>query len=233
MHTFFDPELDEGTSSFVLNEEESSHACRVLRLKVGDPILLLNGNGIGFNALIKEAHPKKCMVEILGSFGQDKNRNAFHVHIAIAPTKNSERLDWFIEKATEIGVDEISFLNCENNERKSIKLDRIRRIAIAAMKQSQRLYLPKLNELQSFHSFISNYPKGMLAYCGEGDKVTISNCFSGNMPILIGPEGDFSEKEKEYALANDYKLITLGENRLRTETAGLYACMEAVLKTTT
>jgi 16S rRNA (uracil1498-N3)-methyltransferase len=230
MHSFYDPNITKASSTFVLNEEESNHACRVLRLKEGDSILLLNGNGMGFHATIKDSHPKKCVVDIVSSFEQEKSSNKSHVHIAIAPTKNSDRLDWFIEKATEIGIDEISFLNCENNERKSIKMDRIKRIAIAAMKQSKRLHLPLLNELQSFNTFITCHPNGLIAYCGDGEKETLSNCFS-NQPILIGPEGDFSEKEKDFALANDYKLITLGNNRLRTETAGLFACMEAVLKT--
>lgn len=229
MHLFYDPTIDINQSSHILSEEESKHACRVLRLKEGDEILLLNGKGFEFKARINDANPKRCSVEIL-NFTEEVNPE-YTLHIAIAPTKNSDRIEWFLEKATEIGITEISLLLCSNNERKQTKNERFEKILISAMKQSKRLYLPKLNSLISFKDFIKQNPKGLIAHCYDGDKSTISESFEIlNCPILIGPEGDFTLIEVEEALKNGYKAISLGGNRLRTETAGLMAVMQAKLK---
>ena len=226
MHLFYDPTISSTDKTHTLSEEESKHACRVLRLKEGDEIALLNGNGFEFLARIIDSNPKKCTVEIV-SFMEEKI-SPYSIHIAIAPTKNNDRIEWFLEKATEIGITDITFLLCSNNERKQTKDERFEKILISAMKQSKRLFLPKLNPLTPFKEFVSKYPKGLIAHCYEGAKTTITTDFkTTNFPILIGPEGDFTLSEVELALQTGYKTISLGENRLRTETAGLYSCMQA------
>ncbi len=228
MHSFYDAHITTDIKEYILSEDESKHACRVMRLKEGDEILLLNGNGASLTAVITEANSKKCRVRIT-NVKQDK-LPSHSIHIAIAPTKNNDRIEWFLEKATEIGITEVTLLLCTNNERKQTKEERFEKILIAAMKQSQRTFLPKLNALTPIKAFISEHPTGLIAYCGEIEKHSIRTDFkSTNCPILIGPEGDFTPSEVEQALKSGYKTITLGENRLRTETAGLVACMQAVL----
>lgn len=228
MHSFYDAYITTDIKEYILSEDESKHACRVMRLKEGGEILLLNGNGASLTAVITEANPKKCRVRITG-VKQDKSPS-YTIHIAIALTKNNDRIEWFLEKATEIGITEITLLLCSNNERKQIKEERFEKILIAAMKQSKRTFLPSLNALTQFKTFIQEHPTGLIAYCGEMEKHSISTDFkSTNCPILIGPEGDFTPSEVEHALKSGYKTLTLGENRLRTETAGLVACMQAVL----
>jgi 16S rRNA (uracil1498-N3)-methyltransferase len=225
MHLFYDPTIDILAKTHILNEEESKHACKVMRLVIGNEIAILNGKGVEFIAKIVEAHPKHCKVEIISKTEELKPN--YDLHIAIAPTKIIDRIEWFLEKATEIGITEITPLICSNSERKIIKEERLEKILIAAMKQSKRLFLPKLNPLTEISSFIKQHPKGLIAHCYEGDKASISEVFeTKNSPILIGPEGDFSMKEVEIALNSGYKTITLGKNRLRTETAGLYAVMQ-------
>ena len=225
MHLFYDPTIDVLAKTHILNEEESKHACKVMRLVIGNEIAILNGKGIEFTAKIVEAHPKHCKVEIISK--TEELEPNYDLHIAIAPTKIIDRIEWFLEKATEIGITEITPLICSNSERKIIKEERLEKILIAAMKQSKRLFLPKLNPLTEISSFIKQHPKGLIAHCYEGDKSSISEVFeTKNSPILIGPEGDFSMKEVEIALNSGYKTITLGKNRLRTETAGLYAVMQ-------
>lgn len=206
-----------------LPEEESRHICKVLRLTEGDNILLVNGEGFEYEAEISVAHAKKCVVCITNSKFIEKD--PYHIHIAIAPTKNIDRFEWFLEKSTELGIHEITPLLCENNERKIIKLDRSAKILIAAMKQSKRAYLPKLNELTTFDDFITLHPNAFIAHCYAEEKNTLSpSKAQKDTPVIIGPEGDFSEKEVKIALAKGYVPITLGKTRLRTETAGLYAC---------
>jgi len=152
------------------------------------------------------------------------------VHLAIAPTKNMERMEWLAEKVTEMGITHLTLLHCRNNERKQVKLDRLQRILISAMKQSQRLHLPKLDDLCNFNDFVQSFPNGLIAHCAEGSKEPIQALSKENTgPILIGPEGDFTKEEVDFALQNGYKSITLGKNRLRTETAGLLVCAAAVL----
>lgn len=228
MHSFYDAHITAEIREYILSEDESKHVCRVIRLKEGDEILLLNGKGTSLTAVIIEANPKKCRVKIT-DFKQDKSPS-YSIHIAIAPTKNNDRIEWFLEKATEIGITEITLLLCSNNERKQTKEERFEKILISAMKQSKRTFLPQLHALTPIKTFIQNHPKGLIAYCGEGEKQTVLDAFNGlNCPILIGPEGDFTPTEVDLALKSGYKTITLGENRLRTETAGLVACMQAVL----
>jgi 16S rRNA (uracil1498-N3)-methyltransferase len=229
MHIFYDPHIATEAKDHILSEEESAHACRVLRLKTGDEIELLNGKGDSFKAVISDAHPKKCVLRILDRMSHQKPD--YSVHIAIAPTKNMERLEWFAEKTTELGITHITLLLCKNNERKVVKTDRLEKILVSAMKQSKRKFLPILTELIPFKDFIKENPKGLIAHCYNGEKSFISESWEKlNFPILIGPEGDFSMDEVELALKSGFKAIHLGENRLRTETAGLYACMQAIQK---
>lgn len=224
MNLFYIPEITPETTLIVLSEEESKHACRVLRLKVGDQVRLLDGVGGSYLAVIADDHPKHCRVSILDYTFEEKADQ--EIHIAIAPTKNNERIEWFLEKATELGITEVTLLLCSNSERKQVKEERFEKILVSAMKQSQRLYLPKLNSLVTFKEFIQKHPKGALAHCYEGEKKFLNSVLQpANYPILIGPEGDFSKKEVDLASTSGYDFISLGTNRLRTETAGLYACM--------
>lgn len=228
MHLFYDPNITEDTVSYQLNEAESRHVCKVLRLKEGGRVGLLNGNGLYAEAQITDADSKRCSVEIISREQQPLPSRS--VHIAIAPTKMNERMEWFVEKTTELGITEITFLLSKNSERKTIKPERFHNIAISAMKQSKRLFLPKINDLTKVDAFIRNHPNGYIAHCFEGEKQSLLKIFDNSSPVLIGPEGDFSPEECEMAKKHGYREITLGENRLRTETAGLYACMQALMK---
>lgn len=228
MHLFYDSNITQETASYQLNETESRHACKVLRLKQGDSIGLLNGNGLYAEAVITDANPKRCLVELTSK--QQQDAPSYSVHIAICPTKMNERMEWFVEKATELGVTEITFLLSKNSERKAIKLERFENIAVSAMKQSKRLYLPKINDLTKVDAFVKEHPNGFIAHCYDGEKQSLLEIFDSSSPVLIGPEGDFTPEEASLAKQNGYKEITLGENRLRTETAGLYACMQALMK---
>jgi len=228
MHLFYDPTLIKGTTTHTLNEEESKHACKVMRLKEDDSLIILNGKGQEFNAIIVDAHNKHCKIKIIEEKEEIKPKE--EIHIALAPTKMMDRLEWFLEKATEIGITEISLILCDNSERKVIKIERLEKILISAMKQSKRLFLPKLNNLIPFKEFISNNKNGLIAHCYDKEKSTIKDEFRlNNCPIIIGPEGDFSLDEVKTAIHNGYKTISLGDNRLRTETAALYCVMQSKL----
>lgn len=215
-----------------LPPEESRHIAKVLRMKAGDCIELVNGKGELFIGEITQALPKHVSVKQV-EFRRLKG-DPYHMHIAIAPTKNNDRLEWFMEKATELGIHEITPVICSNSERKIIKPERFQKILVAAMKQSKRGYLPQLNSLISFADFVQSHPNGLIAHCYEEAErnATIRSFFKKtpqawkdkNIPILIGPEGDFTLNEVETAMKNGYQAITLGKTRLRTETAGIYAC---------
>ena len=228
MHLFYDPTIDAESDTHQLSEEESKHACRVLRLKIGDVFQLLDGKGGIYNCRICDDNPKKCKVKI--ETREFHPAPPYQIHIAIAPTKNMDRIEWFAEKATEIGLTDLTLIIGKNSERKEVKLERIEKILVSAMKQSKQLYLPRLHPVTAVRTFISEYPNGMIAHCMDEDKSRISSSFNlKDCPILIGPEGDFTEDEVTMALNNGYKAVTLGSNRLRTETAGLYACMQMKL----
>jgi 16S rRNA (uracil1498-N3)-methyltransferase len=192
----------------------------------GDGLILVDGKGGWYHTVIVDANPKKCIVEIESKIEQFEKR-AFKLHIAIAPTKNIDRLEWFLEKATEIGIDEVTPLLCEHSERKQIKNDRLEKVIVSAMKQSLKAYLPKLNNLTNFETFINscNEQQKFIAHCQQGDKVHLFNSLQKNKSVvlLIGPEGDFSISEVEMATAAGFKAVTLGNSRLRTETAGIVA----------
>jgi len=225
MHIFFSENIIEGI--FSLNEEESRHAIKVLRLKEKDLVVVVDGKGTMAKGEIKKADNKHCEIKALKVHtGYDKR--PYSIHIAIAPTKNSDRMEWFVEKAVEIGIDKISFIQCQRSERKNINLERIQKIAVSAMKQSVKASIPELSEMISFKKFITDAQEKecFIAHLEEGEKKELKNSFSknGKYCILIGPEGDFSEEEIELAKQKGYTPVSLGKSRLRTETAGLVAC---------
>jgi 16S rRNA (uracil1498-N3)-methyltransferase len=222
MHAFYIPTLLPEIKHLFLSEEESKHACRVMRLNTGDLVELLDGKGGRYEAKILSDHPKKCEVEVVKY--KKELQQPFDIHIAIAPTKNADRIEWFLEKAVELGLTKLSLIQTDRGERKQMKIDRLEKIAVAAMKQSHRTYLPEIKELQSFKDFIKKYPKGGIAHCEEFQSQSITEMVPpSDFPILIGPEGDFTMSEIQMALNSGYNTIALGKTRLRTETAGLYA----------
>ena len=224
MQIFYTPNI---VANPVLPEEESGHCVRVLRLSEGDHVLLADGKGAFYEAAITQAHPKHCGVELLESW-QQAPLWPFYVHIAVAPTKNMDRMEWFVEKAAEIGVDAISCLNCRFSERREIKPARLEKILVSAMKQSQKATLPRLEGMVDFKAFVSRPFEGrkFIAHCEEGEKPLLRQLYhpGERALILIGPEGDFSPEEIAFAKDNGFEAISLGESRLRTETAALVAC---------
>ena len=225
MQLFYNSNITKETTQILFEKEESRHIIKVLRKKEGDILYITNGNGLLFDAEIISANDKKCIAQIIKSNTKERTRN-YYLHIAIAPTKNNDRLEWFLEKATEIGVDEITPIICKNSERKVLKTDRLEKIIQSAMKQSLQFTLPKLNEAVKFTDFINQDFNGQLfiAHCDEStDKKILKNeiTLNSNYTILIGPEGDFSNEEIEICLSNKFTPISLGDNRLRTETAGV------------
>ena len=226
MHLFYAPELDE-QKNFTLSPDESHHAVRVLRLSPGMEIILVNGRGGWFHTTIIHPDPKACTVEVTRTeIGVGKP--PYELHIAIAPTKQIDRYEWFLEKATEIGISQVTPIICARSERKDVKTDRQMRIVIAAMKQSLTAFHPVINEPVPFKKFITKVITGSraIAHCDSGDKIWLDAMVKAEQPItiLIGPEGDFSLPEITDAIANGYQPITLGTTRLRTETAGVVAC---------
>lgn len=229
MNLFYDPLINSKETIFFLNEEESRHACKVLRMQVGDILHILDGKGSLFTTEIVDNQPKKCQVKIVDTHFEPQPEK--EIHIAMAPTKNMDRIEWFVEKATEIGVTEITWIQTKNTERKVVKNERILKIAIAAMKQSKRLHLPTINELTKLKNFLKQHHAGAIAHCfDKQEQYELKAVFQPtNFPILIGPEGDFTLEELKEVEKLSYKGITLGKNRLRTETAALVACMQSVM----
>lgn len=224
MHVFYTPDIQTLSE---LPEEEAAHAVRVLRLQPGDEVMLTDGKGNFYRAEISTATHKRCLLNITETIPQEPLWSG-HLHLAMAPTKNMDRTEWFAEKATEIGFDELTFLNCRFSERKVIKTERISKILISAIKQSLKARLPKLNEMTDFNKFIAQPFKGQkfLAHCYEGEKPLLKDIIrkGEDALVLIGPEGDFSEDEVKKAIENGFTPISLGKSRLRTETAALVAC---------
>jgi 16S rRNA (uracil1498-N3)-methyltransferase len=228
MHLFYTPDISGET--YTLNEEESKHAVRVLRLKTGDTIQLIDGKGGFYTAEIINDHQKHCSVKII-SLKKEFEKRDHYLHIAVAPTKNNDRTEWFVEKATEMGIDEISMIDCSNSERSVVKTERLEKVAISAIKQSLKAYLPKINEMTAFKKFITENRdfKGdkFIAHCNVPGKLPhLKSLYTpkNNVLILIGPEGDFNPEEVKLALGNGFREISLGNSRLRTETAALYSC---------
>lgn len=229
MHQFYAPDIE---TNSILPAEESHHAVKVLRLAAGDTIVVLDGKGKTFYATISVADAKGCILNSLELKQESKGRD-YRLHIAIAPTKNMDRLEWFVEKATEIGIDEISPIFCRYSERKVLKNERLEKILVSAMKQSIQPFLTKLNEPQSIKDFLKNASadQKFIAHCHEADKKLLSRTVEAGKEvlILIGPEGDFSEEEVELAIEKGFVPVSLGENRLRVETAALYSCATVAL----
>ena len=230
MQLFYNPNITNQEKSFAFDKEESKHIIKVLRKKEGDILHVTNGLGFLFNTKIALASDSKCTVNILSFEKQEPSK--YHLHLAVAPTKMNERYEWFLEKATEIGIQEITPIICDHSERKVIKTERFQKIIESAMKQSLHYYLPKLNDpiiLKDFLKREINCAK-FIAHCEETHKITLKSQIiqSQDTTILIGPEGDFSIKEIELALNNNYIPISLGNTRLRTETAAIVACHSVV-----
>ena len=227
MHIFYTPDIL--TNSYQLSEEESKHCIRVLRLKINEEVNLVDGKGGLYLAKITDDHPKRTLLNILNHNKEYGKRNHY-LHMAVAPTKNIERFEWFLEKATEMGIDEITPIICERSERKEIKIERSAKIITSAVKQSLKAYHPKLNEAVTFQNFMSyaSADAKYIAHCEDFEKQGIETGFAPHQKyiILIGPEGDFSKSEIEASLQKGYNSITLGDSRLRTETAALAACFE-------
>ena len=228
MPIFYAPNINHEA---ILPEEESLHAVKVLRLTAGSEITIYDGIGNAFQARITLPHPKRCGVELLSK--TEAPLPMARIHIAIAPTKNIERIEWFVEKATEIGIHTITPLLCQHSERKQIKTDRLHKIIVSACKQSKNPFFPVLNELSTFEQCIgtAQEPQKFIAHCYEQDKKQLHTELKPNTDvlILIGPEGDFSEEEVMAAIKAGFIPVTLGNTRLRTETAGLVACHTANL----
>ncbi len=226
MQLFYNPTLDNSVSQFVFSPEESRHIIKVLRKKEGDILRITNGKGYLFQAKILTADIKKCRAEIVST--AKRHHKMYSLHMVVAPTKNIDRFEWFLEKATEIGVDEITPVICERSERKVIKRERLERIILSAMKQSLQTYLPKLNDAVSYENFIESAHEGLLfiAHCEKGEKMDLKRRVAPDkdITILIGPEGDFSPSEIKQAHEKGFWPVSLGKNRLRTETAALVAC---------
>ena len=230
MQLFYNPNINETTEYFSFDKEESKHIIKVLRKKDTDILFVTNDLGFLFKTEITLASDSKCTVKII-SF-EKKEESKFKLHLAVAPTKMNDRFEWFLEKATEIGIYEITPIICDRSERKVINAERFDKIILSAMKQSNELFLPKLNNAITFKEFIKQQNKGLqlIAHCEETDKKTLKSVLkpNENVTLLIGPEGDFSEKEIALALENNYIPVSLGNTRLRTETAAVVACHSVV-----
>lgn len=219
----------------ILGEVETRHCTKVLRKKVGDIITFIDGEGGFHKGKITDFSKKDCWINIIESKQLDKWKH--HIHIAIAPTKNISRTEWFLEKCTEIGIDEITFLLCDHSERKKIRLDRLEKILLSATKQSLKAHLPKMNDLIFCKDFIkgvkdSNIRKYVCWVSDENQHFLQNSNVHEDVIILIGPEGDFSQNEIDLALQSNFIPVSLGESRLRTETAGVVACHLVHIKNT-
>ncbi|WCM42818.1 16S rRNA (uracil(1498)-N(3))-methyltransferase [Flavobacterium sp. CBA20B-1] len=226
MQLFYAPNIDNDTNEFTFDKEESKHIVKVLRKLEGSILHITNGKGFLFVCEIILASEKKCVVTIKESqFIKARN---FKIHMVVAPTKMNDRYEWFLEKATEIGVNEITPIICDHSERKIIKTERFDKILISAMKQSNQMYLPVLNEPIKLTEFLSKEISGQkfIAHCEETDKVELKDRMEKKQhyTLLIGPEGDFSTNEINKAIANGFLPVALGNTRLRTETAAIVGC---------
>ncbi len=230
MQLFYFKDINPTSTSFTFDKEESKHIVKVLRKKESDILFVTNGLGFLFKTEIALASDTKCTCNIISL--EEQKRPNYHLHLAVAPTKMNERYEWFLEKATEIGIHEITPIICDHSERKVIKRERFDKILLSAMKQSNQYYLPKFNNPIAFTDFIKKEMVGQkyIAHCEELEKKSFKNTLIPNedITLLIGPEGDFSVKEIQSALENKYIPVTLGNTRLRTETAAIVACHSVV-----
>jgi 16S rRNA (uracil1498-N3)-methyltransferase len=228
MQLFYHPEAASVNQKIAFDKDESRHIVKVLRKQAGDKLQLTNGKGDFFTSEIIDSHHNKCVINLLEK--ETPEPLPYHLHLAVAPTKLNDRYEWFLEKAVEIGVHEITPIICDHSERTKIKEERYEKIILSAMKQSLKAELPKLNAAISFTDFIkgSSFPKTnrFIAHCAPGEKNSLKEVLKPKeqVLILIGPEGDFSEKEINRAIENGFSPVSLGNSRLRTETAAVVAC---------
>lgn len=231
MQLFYNPNLEENTKHFTFNASESKHIVKVLRRNLGDELQITNGKGLFLFATITGDSPKACTVTITKTTKIHPTKH--RLHMAVAPTKMNDRFEWFLEKATEIGVHEITPILCDRSERKSIKTERFEKVVQAAMKQSFQAYLPKINPLLKLKDFLESNQEGLLfiAHCEETERYELKRKVAPDKPItiLIGPEGDFSPMEIKLAREKGYMPATMGKTRLRTETAAIIACTTVAL----
>ena len=232
MALFFDPSIKESTKEFIFSREESKHVAKVIRKVPGDIISVTNGKGLEWKGVLSFVTPQKTIASFK-TFKQHPPKK-YQIHLAIAPTKNNNRMEWLIEKLTELGVSSITPLLCDHSERKIIKKERLEKITISGLKQSQQFYLPKVNEMVSFKNFIISSKKQeiYIAHCEESPKENLDAIsFKGtSQTIMIGPEGDFSHREIKEAVMTGISAVSIGAQRFRTETAGLFACHTIYLK---
>lgn len=222
MQLFYQPRIADGVHA--LDAEESKHVAKVLRLRNGDSIQVTDGKGSTYTVVLTDTTAKECSFEIKETTTLPKP--PYSIHIAIAPTKNMERTEWFVEKATEIGVNTISFMQCKNSERKSVNFERIQKKVVSALKQSGQPWMPELNDLKPFKSYLDSSDSKFIAYVDKDNPALLKNIAKANdrYLVLIGPEGDFSPEELGLAEKHGFLKVSLGPNRLRTETAGIAAC---------
>jgi len=230
MQIFYTPKIQ--GKVHILDEAESKHAIRVLRLSTGDTVHLVDGKGNFYEAEITEANPRNCRVEVVKQI-REFGKRRHYLHLAVAPTKNIDRFEWFLEKATEIGIDEITPILCDHSERKVIQNNRLEKVIISAMKQSLKAYLPRLNPLTPVKQMLYSGLDGnkFIAHCYDQEKRELKKEIAASLSnlILIGPEGDFSEEEVNLAVQQEFVPVELGKSRLRTETAAIVACHTANL----
>lgn len=232
MQLFYNPDISANDKQIIFQRDESKHIVKVLRKKEGDILNITNGNGLLINAELIKADIKQCLAKVISTENQPPP--PYYVHMVVAPTKMNDRYEWFLEKAMEIGVHEITPIICDHSERKVVKLDRFHRVLQSAMKQSLHYRMPKLNEPISFSEFINEKIEGskFIAHCEEEQEKAYlqTKIKSGEkINILIGPEGDFSRDEIGKALEKNWTAVSLGDSRLRTETAAIVACHTAAL----
>ncbi len=224
MNIFYCPHI--AGNIFELDEKESKHSVRVLRLGTGDRVVLVDGKGGWYEAAIEDAHPKRCKLKIL-SHTPNYQPLSYGLHMAVSPTKNMDRFEWFLEKSVEIGITHITPLICNRTERKQVKLERLERILVSAMKQSLKAYKPTLHAATNMSDFLSRSTDGVkgIAHCHPTERLSVTGLArSDNYTLLVGPEGDFTDDEVQMALKAGYKPFHLGQSRLRTETAAVYLC---------
>ncbi|NNC94165.1 MAG: 16S rRNA (uracil(1498)-N(3))-methyltransferase [Chitinophagales bacterium] len=232
MHIVYHPDVSQESQIFLLDGEEAKHTVRVLRKKPGDLVWVVNGKGGWMEGEIVFADNKKCNIQIRKILEMNQPP-AHYLHIAIAPTKSMTRFEWFLEKATELGVSEISLILCRRSERKIVNMDRAEKKLIAALKQSQGLHLPRINEVEKFSDFLKTERNGQNFIATIIDETKpLLDVYNNGMPatVLIGPEGDFSEDEVSSAIEKGYQAVSLGKTRLRVETAGIVALHTLMIK---
>ncbi|MCU0439083.1 MAG: 16S rRNA (uracil(1498)-N(3))-methyltransferase [Raineya sp.] len=230
---FYAPEIEK---SSLLPEDEGRHCLQVLRHQKDDIIKIIDGKGYFFDGKILTHNPKKCEIKILNKLEDINNKRNYYLHIAIAPTKNIDRVEWLLEKCTEIGIDEVTFLLCNRSERKEVKIDRLEKICIQAIKQSQKALLPKINPIISFSKFLeqnlNDYSQKFIAHLVDENRKELGFMLEAKSKIciLIGPEGDFDTNEVTKAIQKEFQPVTLGKSILRTETAAIMACCSVAIK---